>query len=275
MVTGPVRTGRVLTRLTAAAVITLDGGPDDVLAPDVLALLAPGAAATPHGLRLLHADAGAVLTAASPGRPVTVGGGAVVLAGLRLCVGRAVPSRIPASGVTPGALARLDRISADRPGGLGTDPRPPLQAVLAADGPGPMVQLLGRGPGLTPSGDDLIAGVLAGLWASGCTAAARRIGAEASRLAPGRTTVLSADLLRWAARGHAGTELLAVIAAAGRHPVDRARIDRAAQALLAVGHTSGSDLLAGLVAGLSGSQEFRTGQGGPIRLATRHGKDPP
>lgn len=117
--------------------------------------------------------------------------------------------------------------------------------ALLADAPG----LLGRGPGLTPSGDDLCSGVLlvhrlAGT--PGTDAAARAV----AELAPRRTTAASALLLCAAGEGRAapvvGTALATLLDPTAPGPA----LDTVVDALLALGHTSGADLAAGLVAGL-------------------------
>ena len=80
------------------------------------------------------------------------------------------------------------------------DPRPSIEGVVAGS-PGPApdpMRLAGRGPGLTPDGDDLIAGYAAGLTLL------HDLEEEATALAEAaarRTTSLSATLLRHAARG--------------------------------------------------------------------------
>jgi hypothetical protein len=102
--------------------------------------------------------------------------------------------------------------------------------------------LLGHGPGLTPSGDDLLAGYLLGCRAFGVDAADIR--RQIVAMAPGRTTSLSAALLRHAADGWCIPQVAAVIAALGRAAPD----PDAVRALLAVGSSSGSALGAGIVA---------------------------
>jgi hypothetical protein len=99
--------------------------------------------------------------------------------------------------------------------------------------------LLGRGPGLTPFGDDVLAGALVTLGARGAPAF-EPLAAEVRALAPTRTTFVSAALLHHAARGECVAELAAFLTGTGT--VD---------ALLAVGHTSGAGLAQGVRAALS------------------------
>jgi hypothetical protein len=139
----------------------------------------------------------------------------------------------------------------------------PAPAALGIDGamltllttePGAAVaQLLGRGPGLTPAGDDVLAGFLVGARAFAVDAAALR--AAVAALAPGRTTALSAALLWHAARGECIDEVADVVALlcgrAGRTGPGQAGHGRDGPALgrlLSVGHTSGAALASGLAA---------------------------
>jgi hypothetical protein len=118
-------------------------------------------------------------------------------------------------------------------------------AALGAGDPEPSCELLGAGPGLTPAGDDVVAGALAACALSG---AAAPDGTVALLLARARvaTTRLSAALLSCAAAGQvvpqAGTFLRALT---GTVPVTPA-LDE----LRAVGSTSGTALAVGLVAAL-------------------------
>jgi hypothetical protein len=104
--------------------------------------------------------------------------------------------------------------------------------------------LLGRGPGLTPAGDDLLAGLLLGL--AGSPELRDPLAAAVARHAAARTTWLSAELLRHAAAGYGVPAAVAVAdAMAGHGPADA--LTRALPALLAVGHTSGAALARGLL----------------------------
>jgi hypothetical protein len=98
--------------------------------------------------------------------------------------------------------------------------------------------LLGLGPGLTPAGDDVLVGWLAGLWASG--GQGRRllaaVGRELAAAAAERTGALSRAFLLAAVDGQAAEPVWAFV----RQP-DETRV----RALLALGASSGADLLAG------------------------------
>jgi Protein of unknown function (DUF2877) len=101
--------------------------------------------------------------------------------------------------------------------------------------------LVGLGPGLTPSGDDALAGVLFALRAAAGeeAEASTRPAAEA-----GETGPVSRGFLRWAARGQVlapAHDLL--VSAARRDPVEASS---AARRMAAVGETSGADFLLGL-----------------------------
>ncbi len=128
-----------------------------------------------------------------------------------------------------------------------------LTSVLtgAADAGGltdPVGALLGRGPGLTPLGDDVLAGMLVALRAlahPGADPLAEIVRATA----PAATTAVSAALLRHAAGGECVPPLAAVLDAVldvGDHP----GMDAALVALLDVGHTSGAGLARGATAAL-------------------------
>jgi hypothetical protein len=101
--------------------------------------------------------------------------------------------------------------------------------------------LIGLGPGLTPSGDDYLGGVLLALHQLGPAAQARSLWRWLEpRLAP--TSEISAAHLAAAATGEAHESLHAVLAG-----------DLALEKLDAVGHTSGWDALAGIAAVLRSS----------------------
>ena len=106
--------------------------------------------------------------------------------------------------------------------------------------------LIGLGPGLTPSGDDVLVGMEAALHVSGRPTAGFVSGALDH--VEDRTTAVAATLLRHAARGEF-TERLHVLLAVLLGPEDAA-IPGAIERAVAWGATSGSDCLVGVLCGL-------------------------
>jgi hypothetical protein len=100
--------------------------------------------------------------------------------------------------------------------------------------------LLGAGAGLTPSGDDVLAGFVLAAEAFGLDVSAVRSLLE--DLADERTTALSAQLLRHAMGGECIPELAALI----RSLAGIGELRRATEVLLNVGHTSGAALATGV-----------------------------
>jgi hypothetical protein len=109
----------------------------------------------------------------------------------------------------------------------------------------PPVGLLGLGPGLTPSGDDVLCGTLVALRAVGWNDAADRLAHAIDRVAAGATSLLSQAFLRAAAEGLGAEPLHETICAliSGR----AGALARHLHALDRIGHTSGWDALAGAV----------------------------
>ncbi len=152
-----------------------------------------------------------------------------------------------ADGLTATALVRhaeplvrgLARALADRD----------LAAVRDAAG-----RLAGLGPGATPSGDDLLAGVMVGWRYAGAGGA---VPLAIWRAAVTRTSWASAQFLEYAVNGEASAPLLAAASAMvrGGRP---AALDSLLKALLATGETSGADTLAGLVVGLTAGLRLGT-----------------
>lgn len=111
--------------------------------------------------------------------------------------------------------------------------------------------LAGIGPGLTPAGDDLLLGVMHGLWATRVSEQAGELSAQISRAAVPRTHILSAAWLEAAAAGEAGEPWHDLIDALRQR--DDTGLRAAVMAILPTGHTSGSDALGGFLAILSSS----------------------
>jgi hypothetical protein len=208
-----------------------------------VALLAHGAVRLPCSLLL-----GDALPELPPATPATIGDGLLHVGELAIAPARWWPT--PRAVVRDPALVRqaarraapasdLDTL----PGERADEARGLIDALGASTGGlGRAVdRLLGLGPGLTPAGDDVLAGALVALYAThrqhllaGAVAAA-----EPER----RTTVVSAALLHHAIRGECVPEVAAFLAALdGRGDLDLAR-----RRLLDVGHTSGAALAYGIV----------------------------
>lgn len=99
-------------------------------------------------------------------------------------------------------------------------------------------RLTGLGHGLTPAGDDFLIGVMAWLWLAG-------VEQDAMLSYANPTTLLSSALLRAAGRGEFGAAWHNLFAALAGN--DDAPIEHAVHQVLACGHTSGADALAGFL----------------------------
>jgi len=115
--------------------------------------------------------------------------------------------------------------------------------------PPPVAGLIGLGPGLTPSGDDMLCGILVALHATGRAKLAGRLAEAVMREAAGGTGIISRAHLACACQGLGGQALHEALNAllACNAPA----LDRALDALSRTGHSSGFDGLAGLVACLA------------------------
>ncbi len=101
--------------------------------------------------------------------------------------------------------------------------------------------LIGNGPGLTPSGDDMLAGMLAALHGAGFSCRLKLFIPPADQLVP-LTTSVSCSYLNSARRGEFSLPVVKVM----RGLQSTSDPQRAIQRLLAVGHTSGADTLLGI-----------------------------
>ncbi|MFU8874051.1 DUF2877 domain-containing protein [Micromonospora sp. SL4-19] len=217
-------------RLATVAAVTAQAvylRTDDPACPAVC-LTTPSAVRVPCALVLGH---GAPPSGVRIGDTGSVGGGELTLGGItyrpsrwwRPARPRAI-GRLPATHpppLDPGTSAAVTR----------------LAGALAAGAPlaGPVAALLGRGPGLTPLGDDVLAGALVALIATG-SPAGPALAAEVMRTAFRRTVFVSAVLLWHAARGECVPQLAALLTG----------VPGAADSLLRVGHTSGTGLAHGV-----------------------------
>jgi hypothetical protein len=243
LVHGPQRPATVLAAFPTALYLQVGGH------ADVLPVVTRGGLRLPTSL----AVASTLPTlgwGAQPGDRVVVGDGAVHLPGV---VVRAVRTWRPRS--APSATT-------DQPGRplahLPLSWRSPargLTALLTGDAAPYLLAervgtLVGAGPGLTPSGDDVLCGVLLGLRLHPRGSAA--LVADLWRAVQPRltaTTSLSAALLREAADGYAVEPVLRLLerlAVVGSPHAATSSVAETVDDVLAIGHTSGADLLGGL-----------------------------
>jgi hypothetical protein len=221
-----------------------------------LALVARDGIAHPNALVLTDPTARRPLRDLVPGSRVVIGDGEVRVGSRCIRVTRWFDPRPVLPPVDPAELQR--RVATVRPLMAATTPpldpglEPSVRAFAAAlaDRSSLGIEtagrvLLGRGPGLTPAGDDLLAGALA-TWVvldrslNGLGDAIHGLLDRAERA----TTGVSAALLRHAARGEVADPVAGLLRAlAGRGEV-RVAVTR----LLEVGATSGRDLAVGVLA---------------------------
>jgi hypothetical protein len=251
---GPARSALWLGATPAALYLQITGQ------PGVLALLARDAVRLPCALLLSTTKAECPLDSLAPAAEYLVGDGELAWTSpAGPVVVRVVREWAPAAArrgtISNGALAAL-RAGLPAPAAVGIDGS--CLPMLTADPPAAVARLLGCGPGLTPAGDDILAGFLVGEAAFGsggapehpapvhaATVQAATVQAATAALAPARTTALSAALLWHAARGECIDELAAVTAFLTQpDSQDHAALGR----LMAVGHTSGAALALGLAA---------------------------
>ncbi|MEV1240824.1 DUF2877 domain-containing protein [Nonomuraea sp. NPDC049750] len=223
------------------------------LEPSVLAVITGAATRLPNSV-LLAAE----LPRVTVGDEAAVGDGAIELGRLSVRARRWWDPAPPLGRVDPVRLRQAaPRLTPGEPGLAGNEA---IELLAASCASGRLLgavtaaeRLVGLGPGLTPSGDDVLAGLLVTLRHLGAAAGARRavwladwLAATVTYDARTRTTPISATLLHCAARGEASPEVIAVLRGiAGRQELEPAR-----RQLRRLGHTSGSDLLQGISIGL-------------------------
>jgi Protein of unknown function (DUF2877) len=251
---GPRRVGRVLAVLPQAVYLEF---PESAPEPRVVALSPPDAIRLPNSIVTTHTQEGL-----EPGEHAEAGEGHVVAAGLDIRITRWWD---PSPVFGPLSRARLDHgavvlarhyQAAEHASGLVGHHGPAELAACCASGDlaGAVETaeiITGLGPGLVPSGDGIVCGILLALRLlggaiSGGTRAvwlADWLSAAATCYAEQRTTALATALLHCAASGQAAAEVSAVLLGmAGQEP-----LDSAAKRLLS--DTAGADLAWGLVAG--------------------------
>jgi hypothetical protein len=243
LICGQTRPAAVLGRFPTALYLRVDDG-------EVMALLTSDAVRLPIGLTLPTSSRELPLSSLSG--PAVVGQSAVRVGGWT-CRGSRTMSLQAPTGLTPDTRAcaqlraRLARILHE---GDGLPVLDVLPDSMSREGIDTFVgRLLGRGPGLTPAGDDVLAGLLVGLRSFRRTAEPLRSAVLAA--ASTATTDLSGALLRRAAVGEAIPQVSQVLRTMATQACRR-RLDNALDDLLRVGHTSGAALAAGLLASAVG-----------------------
>lgn len=112
--------------------------------------------------------------------------------------------------------------------------------------------LVGLGPGLSPSADDALVGLMVAFWWStgslgGDIGRVKKIN-EAIVSYAGKTTLLSQQLLRHAARGETNEAVEALLDAIFLGKTED--VEAGAEKVLRIGETSGMDMMVGLLLGL-------------------------
>lgn len=250
---GPVRHATVLGVFPSALYAAVGEAVVAVVARDGLRL--------PNALVVRAPSRDRPFAAVEDGAAVRVGGGGAQLGHLGVRVARWHDPRPRLRHAAPASVAaRVDRLDAALPPRARSCrdlavPTADLEVGMRA-GDGAAVRravdaLVGLGPGLTPAGDDVLAGLLAALRllpaAAGAAAPAvdAALRAAVAARAPSATTALSAALLGHAARG----EVAAPVGLLLRALTGDGDAAAATHALAAVGHTSGRELAAGVALG--------------------------
>jgi hypothetical protein len=237
---GPERQGTVIAAYPVGCYIAVDAE------PGIVALTGTAASRLPNAAVIAAPE---LPFRARPGDAARVGDGVISLCGHVISIRRWFDPSPALGRVDPARLARgLDALeSIALPGGIDDHPAVArLNAACRTGDPDRIAEagppLVGLGPGLTPSGDDLLAGVLFGLRVLGSVRAADALAAPVLA-ATARTTPISAALLHCAAAGlpcGEAADLLLAVTADGDVP-------EAAERLRRLGHTSGADLARGLI----------------------------
>lgn len=111
---------------------------------------------------------------------------------------------------------------------------------------GAVEYLVGRGLGLTPSGDDVLMGfgtALRFLYCGGVSSMAQAFFETVSRVVPGKTTAVSEAYYRAMGEGYANEDYLDLLAVV--RAMDEQALPDALARVLELGHTSGADGLLG------------------------------
>lgn len=130
-----------------------------------------------------------------------------------------------------------------------------VDSIQGAAAEPPPIELLGRGPGATPSGDDILSGLLLALLRTTSRQRHDRVenaGRRIVAMAEERTTDISRALLAQAAQGRAGGRVEAALGALLAMETDEAGLEPPVIEAAALGHTSGTDHLVGVLLAILG-----------------------
>lgn len=260
LVHGPLRTGRIVAT-TRHALYATTGDP----ALPAIALVTRDALRVPNAVVLPTASAARPFGRVRQGDTVVIGHGRVRCGVLSVVAGRTwAPPRaqdLPAPcdpRRVPELTAHLDRLAGPASPRIAAPLAALSEALLRAE-PAAILDtaraLVGLGPGLTPSGDDILCGILlAGrprptgqAQALSYPSACREALVAATTSAADRTPLVSAAMLAHATRGECLPQVFAALEAlaTGRPLLP------ALTPLLAVGHHSGADLARGVATALA------------------------
>lgn len=237
---GSAREGYVAAAGEHAAYVNFGG-----LLPAVLALVGP------RGVRLPLAVLPPELPRLAEGMPARISNGVLTIGAYRWHPARwwDPRPRLDARALRTSGRRLLEVVAEREAPHFGVPVETAVEAArgLAGRSSHAALGLLGRGPGFTPAGDDVVAGALAALsLAHALDPVSRNTVLDA---AADRTTALSAALLHCAAAGEtvpaAGRLLEATVAST------TADLSACADELYAVGATSGSALALGMAAALA------------------------
>jgi len=238
----------------------------------VLALLSADAVALPIGLHLT-ATSQQLDWALQPDDLVVVGGGRVRLPRLELVAARIrrpervlpAPWRAGPSSPEPApgsaGTGRGPRLLGE-PGALGDLARALTSEALSGRAVDAGVRgLVGAGRGLTPSGDDVLCGILLTLAAVDAPRAQEALGSLRGAVGSclGSTTSISAALLVAAGSGYAVPDVVRLVTLAVRWTSGMQvatadlpdELDAALHRVIGIGHSSGHDIVSGVVGALA------------------------
>ncbi len=241
----PQMPGTVLGTASHAVWLLVDG--------DVIVASTRDATRLPNGVEIAADATADAFRTVRHGAPVIVGLGQLLLDGLTIDVVRWWDPQPALPGISATQLATA---IAGLPTTVPDGESRPLSAALSAGSAsailGAAESLIGRGSGLTPEGDDYLAGALSAtrslgeaLGRPGTATMLASLAGPLKRLASTRTTTFSASLIRHAVGGRVAAPAGSLLRAlAGRGDVADSHRN-----LTYVGHTSGPALAAGMILG--------------------------